>query len=280
MDFSIESFIHQALQEDVGSGDFTSLACIDINQKSEARLIAKENGILSGIEIAHTIFNIVDPLLEVKSHADSGKKIEKGNILLEVKGSAQSILKAERLVLNMMQRMSGIATYTHQINQLIAHTNCKLLDTRKTTPNFRYFEKLAVKHGGGVNHRFGLYDMIMIKDNHVDYAGGIKAALTCTYEYLQKNNLNLKVEIETRNLTEVKAVLESGYQVDRIMLDNYTPQELSIAVKLIQHFCETEASGGIDENTIKDYAETGVDFISMGALTHSYKSLDLSLKAV
>ena len=265
MDFSIESFIHQALQEDVGSGDFTSLACIDINQKSEARLIAKENGILSGIEIAHTIFNIVDPLLEVKSHADSGKKIEKGNILLEVKGSAQSILKAERLVLNMMQRMSGIATYTHQINQLIAHTNCKLLDTRKTTPNFRYFEKLAVKHGGGVNHRFGLYDMIMIKDNHVDYAGGIKAALTCTYEYLQKNNLNLKVEIETRNLTEVKAVLESGYQVDRIMLDNYTPQELSIAVKLIQHFCETEASGGIDENTIKDYAETGVDFISMGA---------------
>ncbi|HRG59094.1 MAG TPA: carboxylating nicotinate-nucleotide diphosphorylase [Bacteroidia bacterium] len=280
MEFSIESFIQQALHEDIGPGDFTSLACINTNQKSTAKLLAKDNGIISGIEIATKIFNIVDPFLQVETYTESGKKIEKGNILLTVTGSTQSILKSERIVLNILQRMSGIATYTHQINQLIAHTQCKLLDTRKTTPNFRYFEKLAVKHGGGVNHRFGLYDMIMIKDNHVDFAGGIKEALTLTYKYLLDNHLDIKVEIETRNLTEVQQVLESGYHIDRIMLDNYPPSELTKAINLIQDFCETEASGGIDESTIKEYAETGVNFISMGALTHSYKSLDLSLKAI
>jgi nicotinate-nucleotide pyrophosphorylase (carboxylating) len=178
-----------------------------------------------------------------------------------------------------MQRMSGIATLTYQTVQLIAHTKCKLLDTRKTTPGFRFFEKLAVIHGGGVNHRIGLFDMIMIKDNHIDYAGGIKNALERTYSYQHKNNLNLKVEIETRNLHEVKEVLKSGFKVDRIMLDNYSPQNLLEAIKLIDGYCETEASGGIDSSTIKEYAETGVDYISMGALTHSYKSLDLSLKA-
>lgn len=279
MNFSIESFIEQALLEDVGPGDFTSLACIALQQESEALLLVKENGILSGVEIAVKVFELVDPELQVDLKINSGSNIEKGNVVLAVKGKATSILKAERLVLNLMQRMSGIASYTHRINKIIAHTSCKLLDTRKTTPNFRYFEKLAVKHGGGVNHRFGLYDMIMIKDNHIDFAGGISQALQSTWDYLQKNKLNLAIEIETRNLAEVKQVLDSGYKVQRIMLDNYSPAELYKAVVLINNFCETEASGGIDEHSIKEYAETGVDFISMGALTHSYKSLDLSLKA-
>ena len=279
MHISIETFIQQALLEDIGAGDFTSLACINLNQESKAHLLVKENGIISGVEIGIKVFEIVDSSLVVECKINSGTPIKKGDIILEVKGKAQSILKAERLVLNIMQRMSGIATYTHQLNQLIAHTSCKLLDTRKTTPNFRYFEKLAVKHGGGVNHRFGLYDMIMIKDNHVDYAGGIYQALKKTFEYQLKNNLNIPVEIETRNLEEVKQVMESGYKIQRIMLDNYEPSDLKRAVHLINGYCETEASGSINENTIKEYAETGVNFISIGAITHSYKSLDLSLKA-
>lgn len=276
----IENFIKQALIEDVGDGDFTSLACINVNQQSKAQLLVKENGVLSGVEIALVIFSIVDPQLAVHVILNSGTTVKKGDIVLTVEGSVLSILKSERLVLNMLQRMSGIATYTHQMNQLIAHTKCKLLDTRKTTPGFRYFEKLAVKQGGGVNHRFGLFDMIMIKDNHIDYAGGVKNALIKVDEYQKRNQLNLKVEIETRNLTELHEVLNAGIKVHRIMLDNYTPTLLKEAVKLIDGKCETEASGGIDASTIVDYAETGVDFISMGALTHSYKSLDLSLKAV
>lgn len=279
MDNYIESFIKQALQEDIGQGDFTSLACINSEQQSEARLIVKENGILSGVEIAIKVFEIVDQSLKIKTFIQSGTPIKKGEIVLTVAGKAQSILAAERLVLNIMQRMSGIATFTFQTNQLIAHTKCKLLDTRKTTPGFRYFEKLAVKQGGGLNHRFGLYDMIMLKDNHIDYAGGIQQALEKTFLYQEKNNLHLKVEIETRNISEVKQVIESGFKVHRIMLDNYTPQALKEAIDFISGTCETEASGGIDANSIKTYAETGVDFISMGALTHSYKSLDLSLKA-
>jgi nicotinate-nucleotide pyrophosphorylase (carboxylating) len=243
-------------------------------------LIVKEEGILSGVEIALNVFTLVDNNLEVTVFINSGAAVKKGDIVLKVTGKAQSILKAERLVLNIMQRMSGIATFTHQTSQLIAHTPCKLLDTRKTTPGFRFFEKLAVLQGGGVNHRFGLYDMIMIKDNHIDYAGGIKNALERTFEFLKKNKLDLKVEIETRNLEEVKEVLQSGFKVQRIMLDNYTQLKLIEAVKLINGYCETEASGGIDATTIKAYAETGVDYISMGALTHSYKSLDLSLKAI
>jgi nicotinate-nucleotide pyrophosphorylase (carboxylating) len=275
----IETFIKQALKEDIGAGDFTSLACIDPDKNAQAQLMVKESGILSGIEIALSVFALVDKNLAVDSLTNSGTSIKKGEIVLTVSGKAQSILQAERLVLNIMQRMSGIATLTYQTAQLIAHTKCKLLDTRKTTPGFRFFEKLAVIHGGGVNHRIGLFDMIMIKDNHIDYAGGIKNALERTYSFQHKNNLNLKVEIETRNLQEVKEVLKSGFKVDRIMLDNYTPQNLVEAIKLIDGYCETEASGGIDSSTIKVYAETGVDYISMGALTHSYKSLDLSLKA-
>lgn len=280
MDNHLETFLRQALKEDIGGGDFTSLACIDQEKVSAARLIVKEDGILSGVEIALMVFNLVDSDLKVTVLINSGTPVKKGDIVLNVTGKAQSILMAERLVLNIMQRMSGIATVTHQTTQLIAHTHCKLLDTRKTTPGFRYFEKLAVQQGGGVNHRFGLYDMIMIKDNHIDFAGGIKNALKRTFEYLQKHSLDLQVEIETRNLVEVKEVLESGFKIQRMMLDNYSPALLSEAIKLINSSCETEASGGIDALSIKEYAETGVDFISMGALTHSYKSLDLSLKAI
>jgi nicotinate-nucleotide pyrophosphorylase (carboxylating) len=279
MNSYIETFIKQALQEDIGAGDFTSLACIDPDKKSQAQLIVKETGILSGVEIALSVFDLVDKNLAVHLLLNSGTPIKKGDIVLTVSGKAQSILQAERLVLNIMQRMSGIATLTYQTTQLIAHTKCKLLDTRKTTPGFRYFEKLAVVHGGGVNHRIGLFDMIMIKDNHIDFAGGIKNALERTFSYQHKNNLHLKVEIETRNLAEVNEVLKSGFKVDRIMLDNYSPLKLAEAVKLIDGYCETEASGGIDSSTVKEYAQTGVDYISMGALTHSYQSLDLSLKA-
>ncbi len=275
----LETFILQALNEDIGNGDYTSLACIKTDKNSKAQLIAKENGILSGIEIGLKVFELVDKNLQVKLLITSGEKLKKGDIVLHVSGSAQSILKAERLVLNIIQRMSGIATFTHQMNELIAHTSCKLLDTRKTTPGFRYFEKLAVLQGGGVNHRFGLFDMIMIKDNHIDFAGGIEQALKSVVAYQKENNLNLQVEIETRNIDEVNQVLKSGIKVQRIMLDNYSTAQLKEAVVLINGVCETEASGGIDENTIKAYAETGVNFISMGALTHSYKSLDLSLKA-
>ena len=275
----LETFILQALNEDIGNGDYTSLACIKTDKNSKAQLIAKENGILSGIEIGLKVFELVDKNLQVKLLITSGEKLKKGDIVLHVSGSAQSILKAERLVLNIIQRMSGIATFTHQMNELIAHTSCKLLDTRKTTPGFRYFEKLAVLQGGGVNHRFGLFDMIMIKDNHIDFAGGIEQALKSVVAYQKENNLNLQVEIETRNIDEVNQVLKSGIKVQRIMLDNYSTAQLKEAVVLINGVCETEASGGIDENTIKSYAETGVNFISMGALTHSYKSLDLSLKA-
>jgi nicotinate-nucleotide pyrophosphorylase (carboxylating) len=280
MNTYIETFIAHALKEDIGDGDYTSLACIDPNQFSEAKLIVKENGILSGVEIALTVFRIVDLDLEIEVFIHSSSPVKKGDIVLTVAGKAQSILRAERLVLNIMQRMSGIATFTSHTAAIIAHTKCKLLDTRKTTPGFRFFEKLAVNQGGGVNHRFGLFDMIMIKDNHIDFAGGIKNALVRTFDYQHKNKLSLKVEIETRNLQEVKEVLESGFKVYRIMLDNYTPTALKEAVQLINGYCETEASGGIDATTIKEYAETGVDFISMGALTHSYKSLDLSLKAI
>ncbi len=268
-----------ALIEDVGDGDHTSLACIPKTGKGKARLLVKDNGILAGVELAKLIFHRVDPELKIEVLIEDGTYVEYGQIAFYVTGSSLSILTAERLVLNFMQRMSGIATKTHELAHLIEDLPTKLLDTRKTTPCVRLMEKWAVKIGGGHNHRFALYDMVMIKDNHVDYAGGIKQAIERVNIYLKEKNKDLKVEIEVRNIDELNQVLAVG-KVDRIMLDNFSPSEISKALKLIpRDTFETEASGGINGDTIRAYAETGVDFISSGALTHSYQSLDLSLKA-
>jgi nicotinate-nucleotide pyrophosphorylase (carboxylating) len=274
----ISAFIQQALQEDVGSGDHTSLSSIAAGTNNRARLLVKDEGILAGVELAQYIFAAVDSNLQVDFLMKDGSPMHKGDIVLTVQGSVHSILKAERLVLNCMQRMSGIATYTTQLNSLIEGTGARLLDTRKTTPNFRLPEKWAVKIGGGVNHRYGLFDMILLKDNHVDYAGGVTKAVKAAKKYLQTTGLSLDIELETRSLEEVKeALIEGG--IKRIMLDNMTPEMMKEAVKLIGKQTETEASGGITESTIRDVALCGVDYISVGALTHSAKSLDLSLKA-
>lgn len=275
---NLHQFIQQALLEDVGAGDFTSLATIPKDATGRARLLAKEDGTLAGVEMAIHIFRVVDSKLQIKVLKQDGDHIFTGDIVLEVSGNSQAILKAERLVLNCMQRMSGIATYTQKLCNLILGTKAKLLDTRKTTPNFRIAEKWACKIGGAVNHRYGLFDMILIKDNHIDYSGGIRKALENTFTYLQTNQLNLKVEIEVRNFDELKEVLGIG-GVHRILLDNFTPDQIRDAVRLIDGRFITEASGGINETTLRNYAETGVDYISMGALTHQIKSLDLSLKA-
>jgi nicotinate-nucleotide pyrophosphorylase (carboxylating) len=269
-----------ALKEDVGDGDHTSIACIPETAERKAKLLVKDNGILAGVELAKIIFERVDPKLKIDVLIEDGSPIKYGQIAFYVTGSSRSILTAERLVLNFMQRMSGIATKTHQLAKLIEDLPTKLLDTRKTTPCVRLMEKWAVKIGGGYNHRFALYDMVMIKDNHVDYAGGIKQAIERVNTYLKTKNKPLKIEIEVRNLDELRQVLAVG-NVDRIMLDNFTPKQISEALKLIpRHQYETEASGGINENSIRAYAQTGIDYISSGALTHSYQSLDLSLKAV
>ena len=268
-----------ALKEDIGDGDHTSLSTVPELATGRAKLLVKDNGILAGIELAKIIFNRVDPNLKIEVLIQDGTKVKHGDIAFHVEGSSRSILSAERLVLNFMQRMSGIATKTYELAHLIEDLPTQLLDTRKTTPCVRLMEKWAVLIGGGTNHRFALYDMIMIKDNHVDYAGGIENAITRTNAYLKTKSKDLKIEIETRNIEEVKEVLRIG-KVDRIMLDNFSPAEISEALKLIDSsIYETEASGGIDETTLRAYAETGVDFISSGALTHSYQSLDLSLKA-
>lgn len=277
--FNIHKFIDQALAEDKGDGDHTSLACIPSLAKGKAHLLVKENGILAGVELALQIFKQVDKTLKIKTLITDGHSIKKGDIVLIVEGKAQSILLAERLVLNCMQRMSGIATYTHKLVQLCKGTKTKVIDTRKTTPNLRGLEKWAVLLGGGANHRIGLYDMILIKDNHIDYAGGIKKAIEAANAYLKSKNKKLKIEIEARNLEEVKQILSIG-NVHRIMLDNFTTVDIKKAVKIINGKYETEASGGITEKTIAGYAKCGVDFISVGALTHSIKSLDLSLKAI
>lgn len=280
LDFQSESVltvIRQALQEDIGSGDHTSLAAFPQGTQGKAVLWFKEQGIVAGMELARVILHEVDPNLKVTILIKDGSKVKPGDKGMEVYGDAHSILKSERLLLNFMQRLSGVATLTNQMCERIKGTGAKLLDTRKTTPLLRMFEKWAVWIGGGVNHRFGLYDMILLKDNHVDYAGGVKAAIRSTRDYLEKSGLNLKVEIETRNLQEVREVLEEG-GVDRIMLDNFSPELLKQAVELINGRYETEASGGITMESIRAYAETGVDFISSGAMTHSYKSLDISLK--
>jgi len=275
---ALTQFIQSALQEDVGDGDHSSLAAIPADARNQARLLVKDNGILAGVEVAQLICQAVDPSLSVQVMLTDGSPVQYGDVAFTVSGRAQAILTAERLLLNCMQRMSGIATYTHQLTQLIAGTKARLLDTRKTTPNFRIMEKWAVVIGGGLNHRFGLFDMIMLKDNHVDYAGGIRQAITATHEYLQKHNKKLRIVIETRNLNEVQQALDTG-GIDRIMLDNMSPELMHEAVALVNGRFETEASGGITEDTIAEVAATGVDFISVGALTHSNKSLDLSLKA-
>ncbi|MGV3505052.1 MAG: carboxylating nicotinate-nucleotide diphosphorylase [Adhaeribacter sp.] len=277
-DAALEQFIVQALQEDVGEGDHSSLAAIPASARNQARLLVKDTGILAGVELAEKILHTFDPDLQVTVLLKDGSPVKYGDIAFTVTGKAQSILTAERLLLNCMQRMSGIATYTHHLNTLLAGTKARLLDTRKTTPNFRMLEKWAVLLGGGLNHRFGLFDMIMLKDNHVDYAGGIRAAIQATRQYLHDKGLHLRIVIETRNLSEVQQVLDTG-GVDRIMLDNMPPGLMRQAVNLIQGRYETEASGGITEESIAAVAASGVDYISVGALTHSVKSLDMSLKA-
>ncbi|MCZ2483293.1 carboxylating nicotinate-nucleotide diphosphorylase [Aquirufa nivalisilvae] len=274
----IHSFIQAALKEDVGPGDYTTLATVNQDAQGKAQLLVKDEGVLAGVEMALHIFEEVDPTLQVQTFMTDGASIQHGQIVLEVQGNAQSILKAERLVLNCMQRMSGIATYTKRMVNILEGTRSQLLDTRKTTPNFRIAEKWACKIGGAVNHRFALYDMILIKDNHVDYAGGIKAALEKALNYNQSHQLGLAIEIEVRNESELDEVLEIG-GVQRIMLDNFSPDRLRDAIRKINGRFITEASGGITESTLRAYGETGVDYISMGALTHQIKSLDLSLKA-
>jgi nicotinate-nucleotide pyrophosphorylase (carboxylating) len=274
----IDPFIINALKEDVGDGDHTSLATIAAGAKGKAKLLVKDEGILAGVELAQEIFHIVDPQLKVTILLNDGAKIKPGDVALEVEGEARSILKAERLVLNCMQRMSGIATKTGQIAEILKDTHTKVLDTRKTTPGMRYLEKWAVRIGGGVNHRFGLYDMILIKDNHVDYAGGIKPAIEKAQQYLREQKKNLAIEIEVRNLDELEQVLRTG-GVDRILLDNFNFNDLKKAVAAIGGRFVTEASGGITVDNIRAYAACGVDYISVGALTHTVKSLDLSLKA-
>lgn len=273
------SFIENALYEDVRDGDHTSLSTIPANAQGKARLLVKDNGIVAGVELAKLIFKTVDPTLEVEILIPDGQPISYGQIVLYVKGNDRSILTAERLVLNCMQRMSGIATVTNNIVKKLEGTKCKVLDTRKTTPGFRLLEKWAVKIGGGVNHRFGLFDMILIKDNHVDYAGGIKNALFAAQKYLKDHNMDLPIEIEVRNLEELQLVLEVG-GVIRIMLDNFTFENIKEALKIINGRFPVEASGGISPENVREYAEYGVDYISMGYLTHSAKSLDLSLKAM
>jgi nicotinate-nucleotide pyrophosphorylase (carboxylating) len=276
---NIRAFVRAALQEDVGDGDHTTLATIPPDEVGSAKLLIKDEGVLSGVAIAKVVFEEVNSSLRFEQQMADGERIKFGDIAFLLHGQSASITVGERLALNIMQRMSGIATKTARINGLIAHTSCKLLDTRKTTPGFRYFEKLAVAHGGGVNHRFGLYDMILVKDNHIDYCGGVREALKNVKDYLEKTGKKLQVEVEARNLEEIAAILESGLAF-RILLDNFSPEGLVEAVRLIDGRVLTEASGGITEKNIVAYAEAGVDFISMGALTHQIASLDMSLKAM
>lgn len=277
-DRSLRSFILNALAEDTGGGDHSSLAAIPSSATGRARLLVKENGIIAGLSVATEVFLVTDPSLETEILLEDGTTVSHGDIALTVAGRVHSILRAERLVLNIMQRMSGIATTTAAYMEMVSGTKARITDTRKTTPGMRFLEKEAVRLGGGVNHRMGLYDMIMLKDNHVDYAGGITAAVRRTQEYLRLHKLPLKIEVESRNLNEVREILEVG-GVDRIMLDNFGIPATREAVALIGGRAETESSGGITLANVRDYALCGVDFISIGALTHHIKSLDMSLKA-
>lgn len=279
MDFNLDEFLKYAIAEDIGDGDHTSLSTIPAEAMGRARLLVKDEGIIAGIDIAKRVFELIDSNIKFEQVLKDGDNVKFGDVAFYVEGKSQSIVTAERLALNIMQRMSGIATQTHKMVQLMAGTKCKLLDTRKTTPGFRYFEKLAVKLGGGVNHRIGLYDMILVKDNHIDYAGGVHEALHKIKNYLSEKNKALKIEVEARSIEDVKLILKEKIAF-RILLDNFTPEKIKEAVELINGEVETEASGGINETNLRAYAEAGVDYISMGALTHQIKSLDLSLKAV
>jgi len=275
----LKEFILRSLSEDLGDGDHSSLACIPPEARGKAKLLVKEKGILAGMRIAEILFEVIDTDFHFEPLIHDGTLVSPGDIAFFLSGKQQSILKAERLVLNIMQRMSGIATSTYQYTSLLSGLKTRILDTRKTTPGLRFLEKEAVRIGGGLNHRMGLYDMIMLKDNHIDYAGGIENAISRTRNYLKEKNLDLKVEIEARNIEDVKRIITSG-GADRIMLDNFGLKETAEAVKIIDGRYETESSGGITIDTIRSYAECGVDFISIGALTHHIRSLDMSLKAI
>ena len=274
----LQQFIRQAFLEDVGDGDHSTLSSVPYEAIQEAELKVKDDGIIAGIELAKIIFDTFDPSIVMETYKNDGDKVQFGDVAFKIKGSSQSILTCERLVLNCMQRMSGIATYANEMMELVKGTNTKILDTRKTTPNFRMMEKWAVKIGGAENHRFGLYDMVMLKDNHVDFSGSITNAVEKTKDYLTKHHLHLKIEVETRNMHEVKEALAAN--VDFIMLDNFDLETMKEAVLYINGQTETEASGGITKESVRAIAETGVDFISSGAIIHSAKNFDLSLKAI
>lgn len=273
---NLDELIQMALREDIGDGDHSTLACIPSDATGTAKMVAKQDGILCGAEVGERVFKLVDPTLEVTLLKHDGERVQKGDLLMLIEGHSGSILTAERTALNYMQRLSGIATETHRMVEMLEGLNTRLLDTRKTTPNMRLLEKYAVACGGGTNHRIGLYDMVMLKDNHIDFAGGIDAAIDRTRQYLKEKGKDLKIEIEVRNLDELERVMAHG-GVDRIMLDNFDVETLREAVKRIGGKYETEASGGITDLTLRKYAETGVDFISVGALTHHIKSMDISL---
>ncbi|MBF7093241.1 carboxylating nicotinate-nucleotide diphosphorylase [Flavobacterium sp. ALJ2] len=275
----LQLLIFNAIREDVGTGDYSSLACIPADAQGKAKLLVKEDGIIGGVAFAKMIFNYVDPSLKVETFIEDGTPVKYGDVVFHVSGSSQAILKSERVVLNSMQRMSAIATKTNQYVQLLKGTNTKILDTRKTTPNFRIAEKWAVKIGGGENHRFALYDMVMLKDNHIDFAGGITLAIAKTKAYLKENKLDLKIIVEARSLDEIREILQSD-GVFRILIDNFNYEDTKSAVALIGDKCQTESSGNINEKTIREYALCGVDYISSGALTHSVYNMDLSLKAL
>jgi nicotinate-nucleotide pyrophosphorylase (carboxylating) len=276
----IQQLIQLGISEDIGSGDHSSLASLPAGTVGKAKMLLKQDGIIAGLPLVVNIFNTIDPHLHIVLMAEDGQSKRAGDILLTVEGSVHSILSSERLVLNFIQRLSGIASMTGQLVALAKqHGQTQILDTRKTTPGWRRLEKYAVKTGGGTNHRMGLYDMVMLKDNHIDFSGGITKAVQKTVNYLTQNNLSLKIEVETRNMAEVEEALSTGF-VDIIMLDNFSPAEVSIAVRHIHGRVKTEASGGIHQENIREYLSTGVDFISLGALTHSAKSLDISLKTM
>lgn len=276
----LDIFIQNALEEDVKEGDHSSLSCIDANAIGKSKLLFKSNGVAAGIELAHYILRKLDPEIKIEEVLKDGDQFAFGDIGFRAEGNIHALLKGERLLLNCMQRMCAIATETNKYVLKVEHTGCKILDTRKTTPNLRFLEKWAVRIGGGTNHRFGLFDMIMLKDNHIDFCGGITQALEKASEYLNRiGRSDIPIEIETRNLKEVVEALKTKI-ANRIMLDNFKPEEIVEALRLINKQCETEASGGINLDTVKSYAETGVDFVSVGALTHGVKSMDISFKTI